>query len=190
MFWVWPFMPSRELNTPTRRTRARHAMQPSEMDANLAARQALLHVTTILSRTFEQSRRVFARAHALMVHERWMHATFGWALSPTQRLLPSAAWPMAYAQERRAVACGSGSLSYLLPGHFFTLGAEWWRAAAGLAGHRSITYAGWPLISVSPAEPTGLAGRRPPRDAEALPAPFFDLALGFATLFSMTAGLL
>jgi len=79
---------------------AKNAEQPRQTltrIVNGASRDMTLHVTTTLSRTLRDMSRVFGRMRDAIAYERLMHACFGWALTPMQRLMPSAAWPLAYA---------------------------------------------------------------------------------------------
>ena len=118
MFWLWPLItagsvvaaPSDECRAGNPHERRAVAHQPSAAGknskqtpqtltrlVNTASRDVALHVTTTLSRTWRDLSRVFGRIRHAIAYEQLMHASFGWALSPVQRLMPSAAWPLAFA---------------------------------------------------------------------------------------------
>jgi len=110
MFWFWPLpSPVNETSASGHRDSTQAALAsdpragaafgqrsgPMVMDGVLlSSRNVWLYTTTTLSRTFEGLRRFFGRVSAALTHERWMHQTFDWALTPMQRLLPSAFWAL------------------------------------------------------------------------------------------------
>ena len=197
MFWLWPLMtvvgvttaPASEgagsgaaVSDARARGRPPLAAKPGPKAAaptltRVAARTGrdmTLHITTTLSRSWTDLSRFFGRCRDAIAYERWMHASFGWALTPTQRLLPSAAWPTAFANELRwrGGTRGAGPM----PGaDMLGLGLAWW---GGMA--RSTAWpdgAGW-ISSPSP---------RPNWSASSSAGNM--TALMFAPLLGMTAGL-
>lgn len=198
MFWLWPLMtvgtvtaaPSDEGRAGNvHRCRAathhpsavaKNTVQPRQTltrIVNGASRDVTLHVTTTLSRTWRDLSRVFARMRDAIAYERWMHACFGWALSPMQRLMPSAAWPLAYATFNGfgAPTRGAGGI-----------------AAASTCGFGLAPWRG--LMQSSPMQP-------PPWPQSLLPAPQMRkscnggvrpndyAALAFAPMLGFAAGL-
>jgi len=93
------------------------------------SRSALMHVTTTLSRTWDQLSHFFARMRDAMAYERLMHASFGWALSPLQRLMPSATWPAVHLQTSHWAQPASRS-GAAPGGDAFALATAWWRGFA------------------------------------------------------------
>lgn len=160
MFWFWPLLsPVNEMSARGRRDSARAALAPRPraraalgqrsgpmvMDGVLrSSRDVWLYTTTTLSRTFEGLRRFFGRVSAALTHERWMHQTFDWALTPMQRLLPSALWGLTgpVREPRGAfpfsanVTAGNDPLS---------LGLTWWRGLLSASTP--------PALSQAPATP-------------------------------------
>jgi hypothetical protein len=90
------------------------------------SREMALHVTTTLSRSWDDLSRVFGRMRDAIAYERFMHASFGWALSPMQRLMPSAAWPLAYASLNSFGAPTRG-VGPIAGADMFGIGLAWWR---------------------------------------------------------------
>lgn len=151
MFWLWPIMPAntkanaqRREPAPSRALVIRHIPAPpaprpqSPLASTTMAisktvvdvsRDALLRGTTFLSHTFEGLRRVFARIRAGLVHERWMHSSFDWALSPAQRLLPSAAWHLVRPAPARMRAHGPLDAPFAVATTLADAGFAMWRGA-------------------------------------------------------------
>lgn len=180
MFWLWPWMTldnhgsestaARRARTPgerhcrTSKTYPSRSTEPQHTPAIVtdairgASHDVLLQVTTTLSRTWDGLSRVFGRARHALAYDRWMHATFGWALSPMQRLLPSAAWPMVYAYPG-LWGCGlptRGAGPFLRGGEMMAAGFAWWRSF----GQAQLWHGsqGWqPML---PAAPTSQSSRR------------------------------
>lgn len=197
MFWLWPWMTAGGVATapasegagsasavsharvPQQRSRASNPEPeaPARTLTRVAARTSrdmTLHITTTLSRSWTDLSRFFGRCRDVLAYERWMHASFGWALTPTQRLLPSAAWPAAFANELRwrSGTRGAGPL----PGaDMLGLGLAWWGGMAQSQGWGRT--GGW-MPSPSP---------RPSWTAS--PSAGNVTALMFAPLLGVTAGL-
>jgi len=198
VFWLWPLMrvggvataPASEgAGSSKAVSHARLSHQPSpasklEREApartltSVAARTTrdmTLHITTTLSRSWTDLSRFFGRCRDILAYERWMHASFGWALTPTQRLLPSAAWPAAFANEVRwrSGTRGAGPL----PGaDMLGLGLAWW---GGMMQSPAWPRAGRSLTSSPAARP----------NLTTSPSAGNVTALMFAPLLGMTAGL-
>ncbi len=132
-----------------------------------ASRDMILHATTTLSRSWSDLSRMFGRMRDAIAYERLMHATFGWALSPMQRLMPSAAWPLAYANIHRFDAPTHGARP-LTGADMFSLGISWWRSVSQPVSWQQLS--GW-------QPPHGKANNGSPND---LAACVFAPVLGFA----------
>ncbi len=199
MFWFWPCMTMESATfapadggaaSGASHQQARSASQPAAMRPVETPRlsnaipssfasyrhDVVLHLTTTLSRSWSDCSRFFGRLRDMIAYERLMHASFGWALSPMQRLLPSGAWPMAYAAAAPATARSEGA-SPFGPFDVFGLGAAWCR---GLA--QGATSQGAPCWQARRAAP------QPAREAGA-PTPGDMSALLFAPLLGVAAGL-
>ncbi|WP_147361464.1 hypothetical protein [Dichotomicrobium thermohalophilum] len=118
-----------------------------------AAREMALHVTTTLSRSWTDLSRVFGRMRDAIAYERLMHATFGWALSPMQRLMPSATWPLVHAQQAGHWGHPPRPTETATGGDIFSMAAAWWR---GLATPFTATGSGW-RPHAAPANPPAFA---------------------------------
>jgi len=197
VFWLWPLTtvsgvataPASEgagnskavsnarASRPPSPTRKSKSDAPSPTLTKIAAhtsRDITLHITTTLSRSWTDLSRFFGRCRDVLAYERWMHASFGWALTPAQRLLPSAAWPAAFANELRwrGGTRGAGPM----PGaDMLGVGLAWW---GSMAQPRS-----WGRTSGWTSSPS----TRPSWTAS--PGAANVTALMFAPLLGMTAGL-
>ena len=196
VFWLWPLMtvdgvataPANEgAGSGAAGSNARVPEQASldaksETEARTLTRVAArtgrdmtLHITTTLSRSWTDLSRFFGRCRDAIAYERWMHASFGWALTPTQRLLPSAAWPAAFANELRWRG-GTRGAGPMASADMLGLGLAWW---GGVARPTAWPRAGgWTTYPPSPR----------PGDTTS-PGAAHLTALMFAPLLGITAGL-
>ncbi len=131
-----------------------------------------LHVTTTLSRTWHGLSVAFGRVRNAIAYERLMHATFGWALTPMQRLMPSAAWPLAYAspQTFSAFTRGAGPVT---GADMFGMSIAWWRG----------------LTQPTPWQQPLLRAPQPPQSGRASGRPNDFAAFAFAPMLGFAAGL-
>jgi len=174
MFWFWPMLsPVNEAGASGRRDNARPASATSACARTAfgqrsgpvatdgfprSSRDAWLYTTTTLSRTFEGLRRFFGRVSAALTHERWMHQTFDWALTPMQRLLPSAWWALTGpVRAPRGVFPFSADVA---PGRDpLSLGFAWWRSLLSASTPPGLAQApSTPLLALPPADSRWMTG--------------------------------
>jgi len=200
VLWLWPWMtvgtmaaaPASESGgsgapAPRAAQPVRHApkaaqvtpIQPAQSRTitgvmEKTTRDMSLHLTTALSRSWTDLSHFFGRVHDVIVYERWMHATFGWALTPMQRLLPSGAWPMVYANmnQWQQPTRGAGPFGQM---DMFGFGFDWWRGFANTSAWQGTPRWRQRLSPPQPRPRTGGQGQPADFTAWAL-AP----ALGFA----------
>ena len=119
------------------------------------SRRALLHITTTLSRNWDRLSRVFGQMRGAMACERLMHASLGWALTPLQRLMPSAIWPVFQPHMDHWGSATRGN-RYMRGGDMSALGMAWWRMSAGpflpntAHGHANTLSANPALFALAP----------------------------------------
>jgi len=94
------------------------------------SRRALLHITTTLSRNWDRLSHVFGQMRGAMACERLMHASLGWALTPLQRLMPSAIWPV-FQPHMDHWGSATRRAGYMRGGDMSALAMAWWRMSAG-----------------------------------------------------------
>ncbi len=158
--------PSRAL-TPAR------ARDMALSDSLLAvSRDGLLRATTFLSRTFEGLRRLFGRARAVLVHERFMHASCDWALSPAQRLLPSTFWPFVQTAAKGRRATGSFAGADALVDAGFAI----WRGIAAMSVPALPAPPSWPLLPPPSSSKAASGVGAAPGQMLGLLAPLFGFA--------------
>ncbi|MFP3920952.1 MAG: hypothetical protein ACLFU3_04505 [Dichotomicrobium sp.] len=199
VFWLWPWMemgtmmaaPALEGGSGYSSPRLGAAVRPSRKpetapDAFVSSMQDashewLLHVTTTLSRTWQGMSRLFARVRDAIAYERWMHATFGWALSPIQRLLPSAVWPMVHTRPGQSYLPERG-IDPVEAGQIFAMGFAWGRGCS--SAPRWHNHVGWmPLPPAPPKAPAWQSGGAPGQLAAMMFAPILGVTLGLQGLF-------
>lgn len=199
MFWLWPWMdmgtmmaaPALEGGSGYSSPRSRSALRPSpkpETAADALVRTArdfshdmLLHVTTTLSRTWQELSQLFGRLRDAIAYERLMHATFGWALSPMQRLLPSAAWPMVHTRPGPSYPPARG-IGPVEAGQIFAMGFAWGRGCG--PAPRWHNHAGWmPLLPAPQQTPAWQSVGAPGQLAAMMFAPVLGVTLGLQGLF-------
>ena len=211
MFWLFPLTSAntgsreqRRSSSPERKhsaphavtARAPHTSQPPAgrtvaiADTIIgASRESLLRSTTYLSRTFEGLRRFFARVRAGLVHERWMHSAFGWALSPAQRLLPSTAWHLVRPAPAPRQVNGPLDAPVAVASTLADAGFAMWRGALAMTTPRLPAPPQWPLLPPpSPARCTGGASN-PVTATMFLLAPMVGLATGMNAWMPAPPGL-
>lgn len=195
MFWLWPLMTVGSVTTAPAEESGGGAVQGSRAPAQArkapdeqprtvtkivdrATREMALHVTTTLSRSWDDLGRLFGRMRDAIAYERLMHASFGWALSPMQRLMPSAAWPLAYANLNifGAPTRGAGPV---VGADMFGIGLAWWRGFTQPPPSWQQPRTCQPLLPAFQARKSLHAGRR-----------FNDFAaFAFAPMLGFAAGL-
>jgi len=186
VMWLWPWMtvgttaaaPAGERagpvpNEPATQRAPERTSAAEETDTfdcvtsefRQTSRSALLHVTTTLSRTWDDLSRLFGRMRDAVAYERLMHASFGWALSPLQRLMPSATWPAIHMQEQARRTQPQRGVGAPPAGDMFALASAWWRGfaapcAPNAAGQRE-TQGGAPAAALAFAPMFGAAAMIP-----------------------------
>jgi len=207
MFWLWPVCPVTSAKPAPKRegqqARALVAHDASAPARNVlaggasalsfgmlaASRETLMRNTTALSRAFEGLRRVFARFRAALVHERWMHSAFGWALSPAQRLLPSTAWAFVAPAPAPRRAHGPLDGPFAVATTLADAGFAVWRGALA-ATPRLLPPPQWPLLP-PPSQARNAANvTTPAATAMAWFAPMFGLAAGLGAWMPAAPGVL
>lgn len=198
MFWLWPVIPAKsEASAPkheaaqTRAIVAHNASVPARnplvpgvttLSSGMldASREALMRSTTVLSRAFEGLRRILARFRAALVHERWMHSAFGWALSPAQRLLPSMAWPLVAPAPAPRRVHGPLDAPFAVASTLADAGFALWRGALAASPRLLPAPPQWPLLPAPTQSPKTPDVMTPAGTAMALFAPMFGLASGMS----------
>jgi len=213
MFWLWPVMiastrapaASARMAAPARlhgsrgavAARATQSRNPLAHTTSAvsntildASRDALLRGTTFLSRSFEGLRRLFARIRAGLVHERWMHTTFGWALSPAQRLLPSTAWHLVRPAPAPRHAYGPLDAPFAVASTLADAGFAMWRGALAMTTPMLPAPPKWPLLPPPSATRAGPVTANPMTTTMSWLAPMIGLATGMSAWMSSGSGLL
>lgn len=213
MFWLWPVMLANN-GTPAASDRKAAPARPHAPRGAAAARatqgrnplahttsavsntmldasrDALLRGTTFLSRTFEGLRRLFARVRAGLVHERWMHTSFGWALSPAQRLLPSIAWHLVRPAPAPRHTRGTLEAPFIVASTLADAGFAMWRGALAMTTPMLAAPPKWPLLPPPSATRTAPVTANAMATTMAWIAPMFGLATGMSAWMPSGSGLL
>jgi len=217
MFWLWPIMPANPGAPNARRDAApersaaaarrlvshrAQAARPAQDQNPLAnttravstavvdtSRDALMRGTTFLSRTFEGLRRLLARFRAVLVHERWMHSAFGWALSPAQRLLPSTAWHLVRPAPAPRRAHGPLDAPFVAASTLADAGFAMWRGALAATMPMLPAPPRYPLLPPPSPMRTASAAAQQATTTMAWLAPMIGLATGMSAWMPASPGL-
>ncbi len=191
VFWVWPSLtvgtttatpcvegsggiPARPSQGAPRKAPDAEPQSVTQI-AERASREMALHVTTTLSRSLHDLSRIFGRMRDAIAYERFMHATFGWALTPMQRLMPSAAWPLVYANFN-AFGPPTRGAGPLAGAGMFVMGFDWWRS---FTQPNALPHRGWQTLPPSPQpQRSSFSGGRPNDFAAFAFAPMIGFAAG------------